>query len=314
MGSWPWAIGSISAAAPRNRGGNYGTRCGRWGTRCWWRVGSACYSSLWTTRMRVPSGTPSSAIPRSISEPLPAPQADARTCVSCEATVRALGLLRHFPPPAPAKPTWVSCSARSLAPLLVLPPPFPPHPELLCSKPPPDSVVDRVVSDASRHSSATHQAGCTIARALGAARVRPVAATCARDEPGADVARDGRSGGTVSPSAWAGRGARRFALERCLDTGLGDLYGAETRAGQAADHRTYRPADMLASNHPLRGIVQELQARRQCEELRVMPLEKAAIGEYLHSRFGELALSEELIATLARRTDGNPLFFSQHGQ
>ena len=48
---------------------------------------------------------------------------------------------------------------------------------------------------------------------------------------------------------------------------------------------TYRPADMLASNHPLRGIVQELQARRQCEELRVMPLEKAAIGEYLHSRF-----------------------------
>ena len=77
---------------------------------------------------------------------------------------------------------------------------------------------------------------------------------------------------------------------------------------------TYRPPDMLASNHPLRGIVQELQARRQCEELWVMPLEKAAIGEYLHSRFGELALSEELIATLARRTDGNPLFFSQHGR
>ena len=83
--------------------------------------------------MRVPSGTPSSDITRSISEPLHRSASRcARTCVSCEATVRALGLLRHFPPPAPSQ-TSLGFLLRSLAgalarPSLLL---FPPHPELL---------------------------------------------------------------------------------------------------------------------------------------------------------------------------------------
>src|SRR5262249_23957022 len=38
------------------------------------------------------------------------------------------------------------------------------------------------------------------------------------------------------------------------------------------------------------------------------PLEEAAIAEYLRRRFGELAFPEALPTTLARRTDGNPLF------
>src|SRR5262249_38892685 len=38
------------------------------------------------------------------------------------------------------------------------------------------------------------------------------------------------------------------------------------------------------------------------------PLEEAAIAEYLRGRFGELAFPEALPTTLARRTDGNPLF------
>ena len=55
---------------------------------------------------------------------------------------------------------------------------------------------------------------------------------------------------------------------------------------------TYRPTEISINNHPLRGVVQELQAHRQCEELRVTPLREAAIGEYLRGRFGELALPE----------------------
>jgi len=35
---------------------------------------------------------------------------------------------------------------------------------------------------------------------------------------------------------------------------------------------TYRPTEVLMSGHPLRGVVQELIARRCCEELRVMPI------------------------------------------
>src|SRR5262249_29134796 len=35
---------------------------------------------------------------------------------------------------------------------------------------------------------------------------------------------------------------------------------------------TYRPEDVLASNHPLHGTVQELKARGECEEGRLTPL------------------------------------------
>src|SRR4249919_4353954 len=83
--------------------------------------------------MRVPSGTPSSDITRSISEPLHRSASRcARTCVSCEATVRALGLLRPFPPPAPSQ-TSLGFLLRSLAGALARPSLFlfPPHPELL---------------------------------------------------------------------------------------------------------------------------------------------------------------------------------------
>ena len=75
---------------------------------------------------------------------------------------------------------------------------------------------------------------------------------------------------------------------------------------------TYRPADILASNHPLRGIVQELQARQQCEELRLTPLAAEAIGEYLTARFAGGTIGwtplHELTSVLHRRTGGNPLF------
>jgi predicted ATPase len=75
---------------------------------------------------------------------------------------------------------------------------------------------------------------------------------------------------------------------------------------------TYRPADVLAGNHALRGIVQELQARQHCEELRLTPLAEEAIGEYLTERFagGTTGRSplQALTPVLHRRTGGNPLF------
>ena len=77
---------------------------------------------------------------------------------------------------------------------------------------------------------------------------------------------------------------------------------------------TYRPADVLASNHPLHGVVQELQARQQCEELRLTPLAEEAIGKYLTVRFKadvgaqRAASLQQLTPVLHRRTGGNPLF------
>ena len=71
---------------------------------------------------------------------------------------------------------------------------------------------------------------------------------------------------------------------------------------------TYRPADVLASEHPLRGVMQELQAHGQCEEIIVSRLQEAAVGLYLTQRFGDSLSSQELLETIHRRTDGNPLF------
>ena len=87
---------------------------------------------------------------------------------------------------------------------------------------------------------------------------------------------------------------------------------------------TYRPTDVLASGHPLRGVVQELQSRRHCEELRVTPLNEAVIVDYLRSRFTirmqHAVPLQELAPLLYDRTGGNPLFvvntvdyFIRHG-
>src|SRR5262245_19694312 len=76
---------------------------------------------------------------------------------------------------------------------------------------------------------------------------------------------------------------------------------------------TYRPADALATNHPLRGVVQELWARGQCEELRLAPLAEEAIAEYLAVRLNadveaRRVMPLQLIPLLYHRTGGNPLF------
>lgn len=71
---------------------------------------------------------------------------------------------------------------------------------------------------------------------------------------------------------------------------------------------TYRPAEVLASGHPLKGVVQELKVRGQCEELSLSPLPEQAVGEYITGRFTGAVLPPELPAVIHRRTGGNPLF------
>ena len=71
---------------------------------------------------------------------------------------------------------------------------------------------------------------------------------------------------------------------------------------------TYRPADVVASEHPLRGVVQELQAKGQSQEIPLTPLSESAIGEYLASRFAQAALPEQVSQAIHQRTGGNPLF------
>ena len=73
---------------------------------------------------------------------------------------------------------------------------------------------------------------------------------------------------------------------------------------------TYRPVEILANDHPLRTMKQELEFHRHCEELRLKLLTKEDVVDYLakrvagdaSTRFGTLA------PVIHDRTDGNPLF------
>jgi predicted ATPase len=75
---------------------------------------------------------------------------------------------------------------------------------------------------------------------------------------------------------------------------------------------TYRPADVIASGHPLRGLVGELNAHAQCAELPLRFLTPPEVTQYLAARFApskpQAARLEEWGRFIHGRTDGNPLF------
>jgi len=71
---------------------------------------------------------------------------------------------------------------------------------------------------------------------------------------------------------------------------------------------TYRPVEMLAHEHALRAVKQELQLHRQCEELRLNLLTEGDIATYLVTRFARNSLPARLTRMIHRRTEGNPLF------
>ncbi len=71
---------------------------------------------------------------------------------------------------------------------------------------------------------------------------------------------------------------------------------------------TYRPADVAANAHPLRGVKQELQLHGHCEELPLQYLSGAAVSEYLSRRFAQHQFPSDLALVLHRKTGGNPLF------
>jgi predicted ATPase/DNA-binding winged helix-turn-helix (wHTH) protein len=73
---------------------------------------------------------------------------------------------------------------------------------------------------------------------------------------------------------------------------------------------TYRLVEMLASDHPLRTMKQELELHRYCEELRLKLLTEEDVVDYLTKRLA--SDDSRRFGTLAHaiyaRTDGNPLF------
>ena len=71
---------------------------------------------------------------------------------------------------------------------------------------------------------------------------------------------------------------------------------------------TYRPAELVASGHPLKMVKQELIAKQLCEELPLEYLTEAAVAQHLAVRFAGHEFPRELVALIHERTGGNPLF------
>jgi DNA-binding winged helix-turn-helix (wHTH) protein/tetratricopeptide (TPR) repeat protein len=71
---------------------------------------------------------------------------------------------------------------------------------------------------------------------------------------------------------------------------------------------SYRPVDVIMKAHPLRALVQELQVRRQGEDIPLTFLRAPHVAAYLAQRFGAHAFPSELAHAVHQRTDGNPLF------
>jgi predicted ATPase len=71
---------------------------------------------------------------------------------------------------------------------------------------------------------------------------------------------------------------------------------------------TYRPSDLLRTQHPFRPVKLDLQGRGVCREIALQFLTREDFDLYLSLAFAGHQFPEELAANLHARTEGNPLF------
>jgi predicted ATPase/DNA-binding winged helix-turn-helix (wHTH) protein len=73
---------------------------------------------------------------------------------------------------------------------------------------------------------------------------------------------------------------------------------------------TYRPVEVILTEHPLKGIKQELKMHRLCEELPLEYLTRETVKEFLAVRFPGNQFPIKLVELIHQHTSGNPLFMS----
>src|SRR5262249_261505 len=71
---------------------------------------------------------------------------------------------------------------------------------------------------------------------------------------------------------------------------------------------TYRPADLIISQSPLKGLKQDLLVHRLCQEISLERLEESDVAEYLALQFPEAQFPERLDSLVYRHSGGNALF------
>ncbi len=71
---------------------------------------------------------------------------------------------------------------------------------------------------------------------------------------------------------------------------------------------TYRPVEVILSEHPLKEVKQELQMHRLCYELPLEYLTQEVVTDFLMAKFPAHQFPTELGLMIHQRTEGNPLF------
>jgi predicted ATPase len=71
---------------------------------------------------------------------------------------------------------------------------------------------------------------------------------------------------------------------------------------------SFRPADLIAADHPLNRVRRELRLHGLCEEIILDPFSETEVADYVSQRSPSLAGDEAFIHALHERTDGVPLF------
>jgi DNA-binding winged helix-turn-helix (wHTH) protein/tetratricopeptide (TPR) repeat protein len=71
---------------------------------------------------------------------------------------------------------------------------------------------------------------------------------------------------------------------------------------------SFRLAEIISEDHPLKSLRHELKLHRLCEEIVLDPFSESEVADYVNRRFPGIELSEEVVRYLYAHTDGLPLF------
>ncbi|HEX7785725.1 MAG TPA: AAA family ATPase, partial [Methylomirabilota bacterium] len=73
---------------------------------------------------------------------------------------------------------------------------------------------------------------------------------------------------------------------------------------------TYRPAQAAALGLPIQQVRTTLRARRRCTEIVLEYLGRSDVAAYLADRLGGARVTDDVVAVVHSRSDGNPLFMT----
>jgi DNA-binding winged helix-turn-helix (wHTH) protein len=113
----------------------------------------------------------------------------------------------------------------------------------------------------------------------------------------------------------------RYTIERPLLLVTEDLHWSDHATVHLIDHiarrrspvrlmwlASFRLAEVVSEDHPLKALRHELRLHRLCQEIVLDPFSEREVADYIDSRFPDAEVSEAFVRRLHGHTDGLPLF------